>query len=82
MHNENGHAENKFDAVVRELDVAIDLLKESCGEEQALFIEESIYQVLVDLVTTIVPGTQNGNGMMLNLPFNNKYFRSNLTSVL
>ena len=66
MHDDEGHVKNKFDAVMKELDVAVAILKEACGEEQAQFIEESIYHVLVDLVTTIAPDLQPPEGSRLN----------------
>jgi len=56
----------KFEAVTTELNVAIALLKESCGEERAQFIEESIYIVLVDLMVALAPDLINEGRAQLN----------------
>ena len=56
----------KFDAVTTELDVAIALLKEACGEERAQFIEESIYSVLGDLMVALAPNLVNEGRAQLN----------------
>ena len=66
MSDNSLNLKDKFDAVTTELDVAIALLKESCGEERAQFIEESIYSVLGDLMVALAPDLINEGRAQLN----------------
>ena len=66
MSGDNVSLSEKFEAVTTELDVAISLLKEACGEERAKFIEESIYSVLGDLMVALVPDLINEGRAQLN----------------
>ena len=66
MSDETVSLKEMFDAVTTELDVAIALLKESCGEERAMFIEKSIYSVLGNLMVALAPNLINEGRAQLN----------------